>query len=44
MDLRSHMPLLPPPPACAAAPTFPFSPTDCYNKNVTYRSGRCSAR
>jgi threonine dehydrogenase-like Zn-dependent dehydrogenase len=29
------------PPADA---TFPFSPVDGYNKNLTYRSGRCSAR
>ncbi|PRW57739.1 alcohol dehydrogenase [Chlorella sorokiniana] len=29
---------------CHTAPEFPFSPTDCYNKNVTLKSGRCSAR
>ncbi|KAI7844588.1 hypothetical protein COHA_001828 [Chlorella ohadii] len=29
---------------CHTAPGFPFSPTDCYNKNVTLKSGRCSAR
>lgn len=31
-------------PARPAAPGFPLSPTDCYNKNVTLKSGRCSAR
>lgn len=25
-------------------PQFPFSPVDAYNKNLTYRSGRCPAR
>lgn len=39
---RMSVPLCLPP--CAAAPGFPFSPTDCYNKNVTLKSGRCSAR
>jgi len=26
------------------APTFPFSPGDGYDKNLTYRSGRCPSR
>ncbi|GFR41917.1 hypothetical protein Agub_g2709 [Astrephomene gubernaculifera] len=26
------------------SPSFPFSPVDAYNKNVTLRSGRCPAR
>ncbi|KAG2484822.1 hypothetical protein HYH03_016389 [Edaphochlamys debaryana] len=26
------------------SPAFPFSPVDAYNKNVTFRSGRCPAR
>ena len=25
-------------------PTFPFSPVDGYNKNLTFKSGRCPAR
>jgi threonine dehydrogenase-like Zn-dependent dehydrogenase len=25
-------------------PTFPFTPADAYNKNLTYRVGRCPAR
>lgn len=25
-------------------PTFPFSPTEAYDKNLTYRAGRCPAR
>lgn len=29
--------------ALAAEPTFPFSPVDAYNKNITLKSGRCSA-
>lgn len=28
----------------AAEPAFPFSPVDAYNKNITLKSGRCSAR
>ncbi|CAI2172532.1 1661_t:CDS:2 [Funneliformis geosporum] len=26
------------------SPTFPFSPNDGYNKNLTYKSGRCPVR
>jgi len=26
------------------SPSFPFTPDDAYNKNVTFRSGRCPAR
>ena len=29
---------------CHSSPTFSFTPTDAYNKNLTYRTGRCSAR
>lgn len=29
---------------CHTEPTFPFSPVDAYNKNITLKSGRCSAR
>jgi threonine dehydrogenase-like Zn-dependent dehydrogenase len=25
-------------------PTFPFTPVQAYNKNLTYKSGRCPAR
>jgi alcohol dehydrogenase len=29
---------------CHCSPHFSFSPSDAYNKNLTYRTGRCSAR
>lgn len=29
---------------CHCTPNFTFSPTDAYDKNLTYRTGRCSAR
>jgi threonine dehydrogenase-like Zn-dependent dehydrogenase len=29
---------------CHCAPHFAFGPADAYNKNLTYRTGRCSAR
>lgn len=29
---------------CYTDATFPFSPVDGYNINITYKSGRCSAR
>ncbi|KAL4458665.1 hypothetical protein ABPG75_013530 [Micractinium tetrahymenae] len=29
---------------CHTEPSFPFSPVDAYNKNITLKSGRCSAR
>ncbi len=29
---------------CHSAPNFSFTPTDAYNKNLTYRTGRCPAR
>ncbi|KAL4429340.1 hypothetical protein ABPG77_005114 [Micractinium sp. CCAP 211/92] len=29
---------------CHTEPAFPFSPVDAYNKNITLKSGRCSAR
>ena len=29
---------------CHSAPTFAFSPSEAYDKNVTYRTGRCPAR
>jgi len=29
---------------CHCTPNFAFSPVDAYDKNLTYRTGRCSAR
>jgi alcohol dehydrogenase len=29
---------------CHCTPHFAFSPVDAYDKNLTYRTGRCSAR
>ncbi|MCH1440723.1 MAG: alcohol dehydrogenase catalytic domain-containing protein [Rubripirellula sp.] len=29
---------------CHCTPNFSFSPTDAYDKNLTYRTGRCPAR
>ncbi len=29
---------------CHCTPFFAFSPADAYNKNITYRTGRCPAR
>lgn len=29
---------------CHSSPSFSFSPTEAYNKNLTYKTGRCSAR
>lgn len=29
---------------CHCTPGFAFSPADAYNKNITYRTGRCPAR
>lgn len=29
---------------CHCTPNFGFSPTDAYDKNITYRTGRCPAR
>lgn len=29
---------------CHSAPTFAFSPSEAYDKNLTYRTGRCPAR
>ncbi|MCG8650370.1 MAG: zinc-binding dehydrogenase, partial [Pirellulales bacterium] len=29
---------------CHCTPHFSFSPADAYNKNLTYRTGRCPAR
>ena len=29
---------------CHSAPTFAFSPAEAYDKNLTYRTGRCPAR
>jgi threonine dehydrogenase-like Zn-dependent dehydrogenase len=29
---------------CHCTPEFAFSPADAYNKNITYRTGRCPAR
>ncbi len=29
---------------CHCTPSFAFSPVDAYDKNLTYRTGRCSAR
>ncbi len=29
---------------CHCTPTFSFSPVDAYDKNLTYKTGRCSAR
>ena len=29
---------------CHSSPGFAFTPTDAYNKNLTYRTGRCPAR
>ncbi len=29
---------------CHCSPNFSFSPTDAYDKNLTYRTGRCPAR
>lgn len=29
---------------CHCGPNFSFSPVDAYNKNLTYRTGRCPAR
>lgn len=29
---------------CHCTPDFGFSPTDAYDKNITYRTGRCPAR
>jgi threonine dehydrogenase-like Zn-dependent dehydrogenase len=29
---------------CHCTPHFAFSPADAYNKNLTYRTGRCPAR
>jgi alcohol dehydrogenase len=29
---------------CHSSPNFAFTPTDAYNKNLTYKTGRCPAR
>jgi alcohol dehydrogenase len=29
---------------CHSSPTFAFTPTEAYNKNLSYRTGRCPAR